>query len=136
MHGHRREHALAAEQDADAELRPLLGRRVRDGAAVEPDDAARRRAEPGDDAQDRRLAGAVGAEQREHLALPHLEADVEEHLHRTVGEVDVGHLERRDLGRRFLLAPVLVHLLPQLGDDEGQVVADEARAAQDQERRR
>ena len=35
--------------------------------------------------------------------------------------------------RRLLLAPVLRHLLPQLGDHEGEVVADEARTAQDQQ---
>ena len=97
--GHRREHALAAEQDADPELRPLLGRDVGDGAAVEPHDAASGVPRPGDDAQDRRLAGAVGAEQREHLAASDLEADVEQHLHRAVGEVDVGDLQGRDVRR-------------------------------------
>ena len=40
------------------------------------------------------FAGAVGAEQGEDLAPLHLEADVEEDLDLTVGEVDVAHLER------------------------------------------
>ena len=100
VHRHRREHALAAEEDADAELRPLLGRGVGDVPTVEAHDAARRSAEAGDGAQDRRLPRTVGAEQREHLAAMHLEADVEQHLDRPVGEVDVGDLERRDLRRR------------------------------------
>ena len=52
--------------------------------------------EPGDDPQERRLAGAVGAEQGEHLAPAHLEADVEEDLHLAVGEVDVVDLQGRD----------------------------------------
>ena len=96
---HLREHALAAGQQADAHASPLLGRDVGDGLAVEAHDAAGRRAEAGDDPQDGRLAGAVGAEQGQHLALAHLEADVEEHLHLAVGEVDVGDLEGRDRRR-------------------------------------
>ena len=68
-------------------------------APLQAHDAARRRAEPGDRAQDRRLARAVRAEQREHLALPHLEAHVEQHLHRAVREVDVVDLERGDVVR-------------------------------------
>ena len=54
---------------------------------------------PRDDAEDRGLAGAVGAEQREHLARAHLEADVEQHLHRAVGEVDVVDLQCGDRAR-------------------------------------
>ena len=65
--------------------------------------------------------------------LRDLEAHVEEHLHGPVREVDVGDLQGGDLRRRFLLAPVLGHLLPELGDDEGEVVADEVRAAEDQQ---
>src|SRR4029077_3681333 len=60
VHGHRREHTLAAEQDADAELRALFGRRVRDVASVEANDTAPWCPEAGDGAQDRRLARAVG----------------------------------------------------------------------------
>ena len=86
---------LPPGQQADAVLHPLLGRDVGDRRAVQAHDAARRRAEPGDHPQDRRLAGAVRAEQREHLAPPDLEADVEQHLHVAVGEVDVVDLDRR-----------------------------------------
>ena len=102
---------------------PLLGGDVGDRAAVQAHDAARRRAEAGDDPQDRRLAGAVGAEQREHLAPAHLEADVEQDLHLAVGEVDVVDLDGRDLLGIVLLASVLVQLLAQLGDHQRQVVA-------------
>ena len=79
---------------------------------------------PAIDPQDRRLAGAVGAEQREHLAPPDLEADVEQHLDVAVGEVDGVDLERRDVLGLGLLAPVLLELLAQLGHDQRQVVAD------------
>ena len=101
---HLREHALAAGQQVDAVLHALLGRDVGDRRAVQPHDAARRRAEPGDDAQDRRLARAVRAEQREHLAPLHLEADVEQDLDVAVGEVDVVDLDRRDVLGVGLLA--------------------------------
>ena len=70
-----------------------LGVDVGERAAVEADDAAVGDAEPADRAQQRRLAGAVRAEQREHLALLHFEADVEEHLHRAVAEVEVVDLQ-------------------------------------------
>ena len=63
-------------------LRPLLGRDVGDVAAVEPHDAALGDLEPADDAQDRRLARAVRAEQRDALAAVDLEVHVEQHLHR------------------------------------------------------
>ena len=64
--------------------RPNPGRRigVGDGATVEPDDAAVGIAEPADHAEQGRLPGAVGAEQRDHLALADVEIDVEQHLHR------------------------------------------------------
>ena len=45
--------------------------------------------------QQRRLAGAVGAEQGDDLALGQLEVDAEEHLHRPVAHVEVAHDEDR-----------------------------------------
>ena len=75
--------------------RARLRRDVGDVAAVEAHDAAFGDLEAADDAQDRRLAGAVRAEQRDALALVDLEVDVEQHLHRAVGEVDVRDLEHR-----------------------------------------
>ena len=118
-------------------LHALLGRDVRDVAAVEPHHAALGHLEAADDAQDRRLARAVRAEQRDALAPLDLEVDVEEHLHRAVGEVDVRDLEdaaSRAFGSKRLR--VLVLLLEQLLDDEREVVADEARAVHQQQRRR
>ena len=62
-------------------------------ARVIPGDAAFRYLEAADDAQDGRLPGPVGAEQCDALAAVDLEVDVEEHLHRPVGEVGVDHLQ-------------------------------------------
>ncbi|MEI2639421.1 MAG: hypothetical protein V9F03_10550 [Microthrixaceae bacterium] len=61
--------------------------------------ALRRGAEPGDDPQHRRLSSTVGAQQGEGLAALDVEAHVEEHLHRAVGEVDARHRQRRAPGR-------------------------------------
>ncbi len=70
------------------------------------------------------------------LALVHLEVDVEQHLHRAVREVDVGDLEQRDVRALDDALAVLLLLLEQLLDDEREVVADEARAVHEQQRRR
>ena len=130
---HVREHALAAGQEADAVLHALLGRDVGDRRAVQPHHTPRRRAEPGDHPEDRRLAGAVRSEQREHLAATDLEADVEQDLHVAVREVDGADLERRHLLRLHALAPLLVELGAELGHDHRQVVLDARGAAHDQQ---
>ena len=72
----------------DAERRDLVGRGVGDVAPVEDHRALVGLDHPADGLQQRRLAGAVGAEQRDDLALVDLEVDVEEHLH-----VAVEHLQ-------------------------------------------
>ena len=89
--------------------------------------------EPADAAQDRRLARAVRAEQRDALALVDLEVDVEEHLHRAVGEVGVDHLQHRRARAFGGALALLLLFLEQLLDDEREVVADEARAVHQQQ---
>ena len=62
-----------------------------------------------------------------------LEVDVEQHLHRPVGEVEVRDLQRR---RRRAVRRALVELLlflEELLDDEREVVADEPRAVHQQQ---
>ena len=54
-----------------------------------------------DGAQQRRLAGAVGAEQRDDLALLDVEVDAEQHLHAVVLDVDVAADEQLALARRL-----------------------------------
>ena len=75
---------------------------------------ARRRPEAGDGPENRGLARAVGAEQREHLAVTNLEPDIEEHLDRPVREVDVDDLQRGNRLRRFQAAFVFLHLFLEL----------------------
>ena len=69
---------------------------------------------------ERGLARAVGAEQREHLAPPHVEVDAEQHLHGAVGEVQVADLEDVVLGVVAThpggLGPLLLELLHDPAD--------------------
>jgi hypothetical protein len=58
----------------DAQFGPAVRRHLQEGAALEGDVSPRDREQPGDGAQGRRLAGAVGADQGHHLALAYLEA--------------------------------------------------------------
>ena len=110
-----------------------LGRDVGDVAAVEPHHAAFGHLEPADHAQDRRLARAVRAEQRDALAVRDLEVHVEQDLHGAVREVDVRDLERRRRLAELAALAVLVLLLEQLLDDEREVAADEPRAVHQQQ---
>ena len=64
--------------------------------AVEPDLAGARLLQPGDDAQQRRLAAAGRADEDDELAVRDVEVDVVEHLDRAEGfrdaaEAEVGH---------------------------------------------
>ena len=68
---------------------------MRDVTTVEHDDAARRIDEASDGFEERRLAGAVGAEQRDDFAAPNLEVDAEQHLHAVVGNGDALALQQR-----------------------------------------
>ena len=61
--------------------------------AVDADAALVGRVHAGDDLDQRRLAGAVLAQQRMHLAGPHVEAYGLERLHAGKGFADVGELE-------------------------------------------
>ena len=72
-------------------------------SAVEDDAPGARRHPAGDDLDQRRLAGAVVAEQRHHLAAPHLEADAAQRLDRPEMFRDSVELEQRRPGaaRRF-----------------------------------
>ena len=71
-HGHVRKDGIVLEDHADV---ALVGRDVVDDPSVEGDGAALDGVEAGDHAQQRGLAAAGGAEQREELALAHVEAE-------------------------------------------------------------
>ena len=78
------EHRQVAEQRevlegaADADVGDAVRRPAQDAAALEQDVAGARRVEPAEAVEQRRLAGAVRADQAEDLALPHVERDVVE----------------------------------------------------------
>ena len=75
-HAHRMKRLGDLECPPDAEAEALLRRGVRDGPAVEADDPAIRADLAADHAEDRRLAGAVGADERHHLAALDGEAHI------------------------------------------------------------
>ena len=105
----------------------LVRRRVRDVAAVEDDRAAVGLDDAADRLQQRALAGAVRAEQRDDLALLDVEVDVEQHLPVVVAGVDAA--DEQQVGSA--LAPLVQRLAarrrrpPHLGD----VGVDDARRA-------
>ncbi len=66
--------------DGDALAHHPVGLRAANGLAVEPDHLTGDRQEAHDGAQERRFAGAVGADQRDGLALMELGVDAVERL--------------------------------------------------------
>ena len=86
------------EHHADLCAQPALGGVVGRVDAERLDAPGAARAEALEDLDRRRLAGAVGAEQREHLALLHLEADVVHGHGVAVGLGQVLHGDRRHGG--------------------------------------
>ena len=126
------ERHLPPDQEGDALVDDLLGLEVGRVHAEEPDDPPVRVGQARDGAQQRGLAGAVGPEQRHHLALFDLEVDVEEDLVRAVEEVEVVDLQRRDLPAG--LAPLALGVaLDHVLDHERDVPAHAARADDEQQ---
>src|SRR5581483_12083718 len=78
-----------------AALDDLVRRDRRYVAALEPDRALARAVETLDRPQRRRLPRAVRAEQRDDLALVHLQRDTAQRLDRPVERADVADLEDR-----------------------------------------
>ena len=66
-----------------------------DFAASEANAACARRRQPHDRTDRRRLAHAVTAHQRDHLALPNRERQTEQHLAEAVAGLDIVDLEQR-----------------------------------------
>jgi hypothetical protein len=98
-----REQRVALEHHVD---RPLVGRQVRPGPAVQHDAARGRRLEARQHAQQRALAAARRAQQREDLALGDVQADVVDGLVAVEVLDDVLDLqERRPRGAAVLTAP-------------------------------
>ncbi len=84
--------------DLDPELGRVLRPVDRDRLAVEDDLAAVGRVDAGDALDQRRLAGAVVADEGHHLTRPHLEVDVGERMHRAEVLRYAAKLEQRSIG--------------------------------------
>ena len=80
--------------DLDPEPRDVLRPVDGDLFALEEDLAAVGRMDAGDALDERRLPGAVVADERHHLAGAHLEVDVRERLNGAEGLRDVAELEK------------------------------------------
>src|SRR5262245_11871665 len=94
VHRQLTEDAAALRDVCDSGARDALGGGARHALAREPD-VARGRHETGDRPQRRRLAGAVPAEDRDDLALPHAQRNAVQRLDGPVARVDVCELEQR-----------------------------------------
>jgi len=81
-HGEVLERVRNLERAADAGDAARARRRLRDVAAVEPDGAAVRPDEPGDQVEQRRFAGAVRSDDAQRLARCDVEADAVDSLQR------------------------------------------------------
>ena len=84
----------------DSKARDVLRRQRADRAAAKPD-VAGARDESAERPQDRRLAGAIGAEHRGHAAVLDLEIDAMQRARRTVPGLET--LRFQDRGAQFAL---------------------------------
>ena len=92
--GHGGEQVALFGHQGDAESDPVLGRHVGEVGAVEGDAPARRQ-QPHDGGEQRRLAGAVGADHRGDRAGFDRQGDPLDGLHLAIGDVEVGDVEKR-----------------------------------------
>jgi len=88
--------SLGDEDDAEGD--PRVRRQLGDVPAVQPHRAPARTVKPGDRAQERRLAGAVGPDHGDRLARRQGEADLPERLQLPVANGQIGYLEERPDG--------------------------------------
>ena len=98
-HGECREDGAALGDVDEAALDDLVRRHPRDVFAVEADGAGPHRDEAGEREQGRRLARAVGADQRADLAGQDAEVDALQGLDVSVGDLQAGDLEERCTAR-------------------------------------
>jgi hypothetical protein len=100
-HGHARERPRDLERPGEPEAADGVGREAHDRAAVEADIAAVRGQEPGEQVEDRRLAGAVGADEAEHLAQRDREVEPGDGSEAAEAPREPAGLEQRGHGRRL-----------------------------------
>ena len=95
LHAQVGEDPLAAGHLGHAEAGDLVGRQVGDVAPVEDDGAVVGLDHPADGPQQRRLAGAVGADEGDDLALADLDRDVGQDDDAVVADAELAHGEER-----------------------------------------
>ena len=98
---HMRIEGIGLEDHGDA---PLGGRQLIDPPPADGKLARADRLQPGDDAQQRGLAAARGADEDAELAILHLEIDVVQDLDIAEG---LGDAAQRDVGHGYLTAPAV-----------------------------
>ena len=89
------EDPLAAGDLGDAEAGDLVGRQVGDVASVEDDGAVIGLDHPADGPEQRRLAGAVGADEGDDLSLADLDGHVGQHGDPVVADAELAHGQER-----------------------------------------
>ncbi len=106
-HGHAAEDAAALGHVGDAAGGDGVRGQAGQVGAVVPHRSRARAEQAGDGAEQRRLAGAVGAEHGDHLARPHLERDALQRRDRAVVNRQALHAEQgcRRLGQGTPLPP-------------------------------
>ncbi len=100
LHGKMGKQSVALEHHVD---RPMVRRNIADVLAVEQDAAFARRLEAGEQAQQRGLAAAGGAEQRKKFAVPDVEAERIDRGH--IAETLADLLEAHERGLAALFEP-------------------------------
>ena len=115
--GECREHAAPAGHLGDAEARGGVGVGVGDVSAVEDDGAPDGIEQAADGAQQRGLAGPIGAEQGHDLALLEFQVDTEQHLHLVVGDIELVQREEGVARSRGLRVQRLVDVSSHEGSD-------------------
>src|SRR5262245_124352 len=88
-------HAPALGNERNAEPDPLVGCQADDVAAIKYDGSGARRERPGDRAQRGGLAGAVGADQSDDLALVDMKRQIAAGRHLAIGKLEPTHGQER-----------------------------------------
>ena len=96
VHREARHDAAALRHQREMLPHPPARRPARDVGAVEHDAALRRRLQSHQRLEQRRLARAVGAEHRHHLALFHRQRDAAHRMDAPIANVKIVHLKTHD----------------------------------------
>ena len=93
LHGQRPKDPATFGNEGQARARDVLGEPVRDSSAIQADDALGRSVDPGDRAQERRLAGPVRPEDDDDLTPSDVKVHATERGHHAVADREPGDLD-------------------------------------------